>query len=941
MATTRRYPKKNDPESIKAFLGRVLSKTNTYRLERFGTWERVRLMKQGFQWLEPEESDDPTVTPFWRPIEIDETSWMPMPNQNEMIEPLQNECARLQGNGSRPYIRPTEDTPNKIRAANMSKDVLMDKLDACMWREIEHEGSQSCVDFGTWVFSTGWEVDHSKTIRTPVLTALKCPNCDFKVADPSIPKSRVAPLMGDPNTANRIQTSTITDENNPIVPPTYKGKVTHCLTCAVQATLPADPAAAASLVGPTYPKLVAFTPTDEHARTGKDFFGRPLGEDTPLGDVVIENVSVFDAHPENQGIETRAQDMTEFGQSTIRSIEWIYNHFPENGALVDIESPSELMKWHPVAGVARHALGGGDKDLFDHHALVNEWHKQPWCEYNEQTKKVKLNKGRSLMMAGNVVLMDADYMFACEDENGQPTGDAIPRKQYYMVPWEVREKEAFGMGAGEIIIPHQLIINTLLAQVTTTRHLWGSPKLLATEGTDLMYAGFADTGYNSDIYYYRPGDDGEPPKPFGNEQMDSQWTNEYNIYLDSIHRAVGTTEAESGGVPGGGAGDWSAQALMYLGEKSGERRKNRIDRMREAKKRAYKHMLQLIQEKYRETREYRVKRGASDRITLRKFKGSDLSGQVDVQFDDEPAYDTRLVRQAAVKDGMQMGTIVADSAIAKRRINREIGAPTDINEEQNKQVERAQNEWCLFYDEGINPAINPRADDHVIHAQQHTADLMGDEADKLMRDLDWSQIELALWGWDKDFDKLLQMEQMLEMNPPPPSPPQPPPQAPGVPVVPGQAEAAIAQWQHQVQAKQKIDAMPKALELRIFEFQQKWLERIGIFNIPPGPPPPPTPSGTFDAMGQPIMVPAQVQVDTQRQDDVLRVLRMRAHAEGHFRMAEQKAAAAAMGAQSPAPPGGIETAHGMTPGGPGGAQPGPGAGPGPGAATASGGGGMA
>lgn len=936
MGTRRKYPDKDDAGQIDSFLHEVLSQTNTYRMERFGTWERVRLMKQGYQWLEPEESDDPTVTPFWKPLEVDEANWTALPVQNEMIEPLQNETARLQGNGSRPYIRPTEDTPNKIRAATMSKDVLMDRLDECHWREVEHEGCQSCVDFGTWIFATWWDVDYSKTIRTPVLTALKCPTCDFMMASPNIPGGKLMGLMGNPAMQGRMDAKTVTDPNNPMTPPTYKATATHCLTCPAKLPAPAlDPTGTGAPGFPppvSYPKLKAHVPSDDHARTGKDYFGRPLGEDTPLGEACIGNVSVFDAHPENQGIETRIEEMTEFGQATIRTLEWIVNHHPENGAAVEAENAAELMKWHPVAGATRHFMNGAEKDLFTHHALVREWHKKPWVEIDAKTKKAKLNKGRSLIMAGRIVLLDDDYMLECLDENGDPTGDYIPRKQYYMIPWEIREKEAFGLGAGEIIIPHQLTINTLIAQVQTTRHLWGSPKLLCEEGTDLNYAGFADTGYQSDVYYFRPGDNGQAPKPFGNEQMGQEWIQEYKVYLDSIHRAVGTMEAETGGVPGQGASDWSAQALMYLGEKAGERRKNRIDRIREAKKRAYKHMLQLIQEKYRETREYKVKRGNSERITLRKFKGADLQSQCDVQFDDEPAYDTRLVRQAAIKDGMQLGTITADTAIAKRRINRELGAPTDINEEQNQQVGRAIDEWCLFCDEGRDPAVNERADDHTIHAQQHTADLMGDEAETLLEAVDWNQIELALWGWSDDFDQLLAMEQALKANPPTPNPPAVPP-GPDGQVTPQMQQAAEAQWQHQQQAAAMIAAMPKALELRILQFYQGWLDKAGIFNIPPGPPPPAAP----DPMtGQP-MPQAPPQVDLERQSAAMRVLRFRAHAEAHYRLAEQKAAQAAGGMQTPAAPGGTETAHGMIPGSAGQAMAAPGAGPG--ATTASGSGG--
>lgn len=942
MPNGRRYPvpPKDDASKTSTFLDHVLSPDNTYRLERFSIWERVRLMKQNNQWLEPDMSDDPTQTPFWKVTEVDETNWSPMPVQNEMIEPLQNETARLQGNGSRPYIKPTEDTPDKQRAAKLSRDVLLDRLDVLRWREHEHEGVTSCVDFGTWVFRTGWDIDYSKTIKTPVLTAKKCPECDFTVADPSVPPKRVMGMVDDPMMQGRLNVQSMKDENNPLNPATYRAKVTHCLTCQAPPTPPAAPAIPgemmpAELAAPSSawapPELEEYMPKPEQAKNGFDHFKRPLGEDTPIGEVYVENVSVFDYYPENQGLEVKFNQVMENGQATIRSLDWIVNHYPENGAKVQAEDAATLMKWHPVAGSSRHAMGGGEKDLFQNHALVREWHKDPWVVIDEHTKIPKLNRGRSLVMAGPIVLLDDDFMIECKDKTGQPTGDLIPRIQYQVVPWEVREKELFGLGAGELIMPQQVTINTMLAQVQDARHRFGSPKLLAEEGTDLIYAGFADTGYQSDVYYYRPGSEGAKPEPFGNIQMDQEWTNEYNIYVDSIHRAVGTMDAETGGTPGGGKAEWSAQALMYLGEKASERRKNRIDRIREAKRRAYKHMLQLIQEKYREDRDYRVKRvSTSERISIKKFKGLDLQGQHDVVFDDEPAYDTRLVRQAAMKEGLQAGTIIPDTASARRKINRELGAPLDINEEQNKQVERSIDEFCLFFDEGRDPAVSQRGDDHTIHFQQHMLDLMGDEAEQLMSDVDWSQIELALWGWEEDFDALMAMEQQIKLNPPGDKPLAPMPGLDGK-VAPGAAEEALAQWQHAKQIQATLAAMPKALELRIFEFQKQYLEKTGIFNQQQATP------GLAPGLTVPGMPAPPAVVDLPRQNAAHRILRFKAHAEAHYRLSQAEAAKAAGGAMAPAAPGGIETASGTKPGAPGEAIPGSGAGPG--AATASGGGG--
>lgn len=931
-----RLPDNGDPEAgyatkVIEHLKDVTDNDNSHRIERFSIWERVRLMVQNFQWLEPDYTDDPTRTPFWKTMEVDETNFIPMPVQNEMIAPLQNETARLLGTGSRPFVKASEDTPNLQRAAKRSKDVLLDTLRIIHWPEKEHRWAQSMSYFGTGIIKTYWNIDFSKTIRTPVRSAVRCPDCMMAFAHPRVPMAKAPELVDNPRMQGRFRGGqTVTDPNNRFMAPKVtRAEVTHCLACQED---PGEPPLVDELSGveldpgrpgKPVPKLVPFVPNEKERKGGTDYFGRPLGQDTPIGEPGLDVLSLYDAFPENGGLDVAVDEITEMGEARVRSLDWIVNHFPHNGGEVKAESSSELMRWHPILGASRHYLAQTDKNLFNNHSLVREWNKQPWVELSEDEatgKKVpKLNRGRSIVVAGLVVLMDDDFMIDCHDKDGQPTGELIPRVQYQIVPWEVREKEIFGLGAGELIIPQQVTINTMLAQVQDARHRNGSPKLLCKEGMDLQYAGFTDTGYQSDVYYYRAEGD-EKPEPFGNQQMTQEWLQEYSVYLDSINRAVGAQDAETGKVPNDSKSEWSAQALMYLGEKSSERRRNRIDRMREAKKRAYRHLLQLIQEKVREDRDYRVFRTTNERLTVRKFKGLDLAGQNDVEFDDEPAYDTRMVRRAAVTEGLDRGTIIADTDLARRKINRELGAPLDINEDKNKQIERAIDEWCLFYDDGKDPAVDRRGDAHLLHFQQHMLDLMGEEAEQLLEGIDWNQIELALWGWNDDFDALMAAEADLRANPLTPEPIIP--KAPDGSVIPEIAQQAVAMWEQRKAIAEKIAAMPRALELRIFEFQKTWLDDQQIFAT---------------SVVQTPMGPQPTAINLERQKKVHRILRFKAHAEAHYREAMTQSAQAGVGAAIPAPAGAPETAAGMVPGGAGSAIAAPGGGPG--ATTMSGSGG--
>lgn len=915
-------PPRDDPNKIKAFLEAELAPDTGYRIEKMSVWERARLMVPGQQWLEQDYGDDPTRTPYWKSIQVDETNWTPMPTYNAMVAPIQNETARLEGQGRRPYVRPTEDSPRKERAAKLARDILRSKLDDIRWRETEHHGCQFMSHFGTWVLKTYWDLDWTKTFRAPVTTARRCPSCGLVLASRSIPDAKVQELMGDQALAERFSVKQGLDQDDE---PVFRATATHCLQCQETPPVPGlgpmpDGTFDAGAPGVPVPALESYLPTPDEAKLSKDYFGRPLGEDLPLGDVACECVNLWDFFPENQGIDVGPDGPAEFGETRVRSLDWIRNHFPTHSEDVVAETAEDLMRWHPVAGGSRDWVGGSmsDASMFSHHALAREWHKLPWVELDERTKKPSLNRGRSFAMAGRVLLYDGDFMLECHDAEGNATGELYPRVQYQIIPWEIRERETFGLGAAELIFSQQEAINTMLAQVQDARHRFGSPKLLCRQGMDLTYAGFADTGYNSDIYYYQADGD-EQPIPFGNQQMSQEWVSEFRLYLEGINTTIGVSEAETGDVPGNTQSPWAAQALMYMGEKSSERRRNRIDRIREAKKRAYRHLLQLMQENYREDRQYTVSRSTSDRIAIKKFRGLDLDSQWDVEFDDEPAYDTRAVRRAATMDAVKLGTIVADTEIAKRKINKELGAPNDINEEQNSQSERAVNEWCGFFDEGKQPAVSLRGDNHTIHYQQHLRDFYGEDTEDLLVEVDWNQIELALWGSEDDFDQIMALEAELKLNPPTAQPLQALP-GPDGQVTPADTMAAQQAWQQKMQQQQVVAALPKALELRLVHVWQKMLDQSGVFRT--GTTPGPVPG---------VMA---VTTDTERQKNVAKLLRWKAHTEAHFRTAQKLSGMAAAGAQMPAAPGGVETQAGTIPGSPGTSLPGSGAGLG--ATTAAG-----
>jgi hypothetical protein len=860
--------------TLRDFLDHVTKPDTIHRVRRFSLWEKARLYYQSDQWLQRDLGTDATRSPFWKPLEVDPDEWMPMPVRNEMAGPIRHEVSRLVGTGHRPYIRIDRETPEANRAAALGKDVLQDKLDKLRWPEKEFEGTLHSVQYGTWVQKWGIEHDYTKPERKPVTTAMRCPVCQATLSSVILPKGTA---VGPGVERREIPRS------DPYEEPEVEIRATGCPRCQVAPVLETsiDEETGETLVGdtpgPPNP-LEPYLPSEEEARESLDLYGRPLGQDLPCVDVFLRNVSVYDFFPENSGIDARLGEVLEVAECHVESLDWIRAHY-KNGREVKPMDPQEIFRWHPLNCSEYEAL---DPNLFDHHSEVREWHKQPWLEEDPKTKTFALNRGRSIVMAGDTVLLDGDLMI----ESQINPGTYLPRVTYDWVAWEPRDRELFGISGSEWMFDDQDSINVRNSQVQYARHKFGNPNLLAPDGADLSFKGFADTGYSSDIWYYKSDPNNDKPERLSGEQLGPAWVQEENLDLDSIQRRMGTMEVEQGDAP---KDVTAASALMFLGEKAAEGRKSRIMRYREFKRRMYKGILELIHEFYRDEHYYHV-RDRNDRWAVRSFKGTDLLGQTNVQLEDESAYDLRMLRNEAIKEGLDRRIINADDFESKRRIARHLEIPMEINEDQNLQADAAEAESMAMLSDGEEPIIDQRLDYHLIHFQVHTLSLMNDRFRAMASACQWRRLKLALWDWEEQYEQIRATEMALKMNPPGDQPPQPE-QSPSPEMDSPELKAMqdevyskqVDAWQRAKEAEAKIAAMPKAVELRLMNLWQGMLGQAGI-TVPP-----------------------------ESQEQVSFLMRFEAHMQGHYLLAKQQAEAAQGGAQLPAAPGGDATATGMMP----------------------------
>lgn len=869
--------------------------THPYRIRQCSNWRKADLFMQNEPWLIKSYGSDPTRTQHWTPLEFDahDVGAIPTPRYDEFTGPIENEAARLGRPEYKPYVRPSGESPDiKTRtAAKLAEKILTQALEDMHWNEQEDQGELHMPLYGGWWAKSWFDYSWEKTTRIGVEGALRCPSCDFRMASAEIPYERamgsgptdlnpeaevVPPLFPRPG-IERVEPP------DPMVEgamPTFKTSV--CLTCEDHeeqgmvdkpvldetgntmldpAGQPVTRQAFGTKRVPGGPKLEPFTPVDEELQQ-KDFLGRDLGEDVPLGEWKIKTCMPDTIFLENLGIGVRLNEFQEITEVHVESLEWICNRY-ENGHQVKAESPRALMEYHQVAGERAIAYGsdGSGMTLFGNHARVKETHKKPWREevkdaQGRGTGKYRMNRGRTLIIASDVVLFDGDYLM----ESKTNPGTTFPRVEYLYCPQRLRSGggEHSGISESEGIFDACENIVEIKSQIQDARQTEGSPKWLVPRGVNFDYERGGNAG---DVWIHDPiPESNVKPERIPSELINSEIFTELSSDTDYIARRTRLNDVESGNVP---AGITAALALQILAEQSGEVRRPRIRRIREMLQRLYRHGLVLMHELVREPRKYWEKDDRND-WTEKCWTGADMMGQTDVRIDAEPEHDSDVQQKQIVTDSVDKGLIDLQNPRMRRLTAKKTGLPAEIYEDEDLQEESAEREFQELMDEDVPPVVDMDLDYHMAHNQRHGLDMHSEKWRELEKDAGWGTVELLLWGWQEAFD----------MQPGAPVPMLDP--ATGQPVIdPATGQPATAPGPETPGLEQHVrETMPtiKAMELIILEAWKLILQEAG-YVVPP-----------------------------HQAKALQKVLRMRAHNSAHKRLQQQEAMQAQAGAPVVAAP---------------------------------------
>jgi hypothetical protein len=176
-------------------------------------------------------------------------------------------------------------------------------------------------------------------------------------------------------------------------------------------------------------------------------------------------------------------------------------------------------------------------------------------------------------------------------------------------------------------------------------------------------------------------------------------------------------EVERGQVPPNVA---AATAIAYLKTESGEKRRPRIKRMRNALVRNWDHGLQLMAALYIEPREYSYEDEFSEERWA--FIQGDVIAAANPKVDiyPTPDYDMQDSQRESIRDMVQLGILRPDQTPQlNRKLIKTLEPSLEFFVEDDLQEDQAEREWRDFKEAGIVPVIDPSLDDPMTHYQLH------------------------------------------------------------------------------------------------------------------------------------------------------------------------------------------------------------------------------
>ena len=692
-----------EEEEIIAYRDRHFARYSAYRNKHLQRISRNLYYEIGRQWIE----EDAEVTLdgargfAFREMSQSIDTQLPRPVTNLVTPAVDVEFATLAKRQWVPKVVTFSRDPRAEAAAKVANDILSDNLEKVRWHDLRDRFTRNMIIMGTMTICSFWDEPYYETSWIATEQPHGCKHCGNAFAAPVMPISEADAMMG-------------------VTPEPFNGK---CPICSAQGVEP-----------------IELSEEDSHQ---PDAFGRPLGQSVPKGRPNIELISPFEYYPENSGIGVEPGDEKIHGIVKVRSLDWVWERYPQIMEELQPESAEDMMREHPLLGewdiVGRYdyALDAG---IYDNHVRVFTLFAEP---------SYRFPMGRSIVIVGrhqNFVVENGPLNREISDDNGQTF--SVPKARVESAVWKPREGEFWGKGLPDDLISPQNRVNGIDAQVIEARERMGSPNLIIPEDADLQGPEFRQNYGLGKLYRYAlsPLNPQAKPEVFGSILMPQGVNNERQACIEDMTRIVGPSDIEIGEAP---RNVTTTSGLQILGEQAERRRGTRERQITTAFEKIWGHFLEMLWVLRVEPDTYEAE-NPDGTWELKQYDRNSIAGQTKVKIEKQAYIDKSIFMREATREALVDQLYDPSNPLARKRLLENMGLPTDINEDSNLQIDHTKRAWADFVDEGRIPIIDPSVDNPQIRYQVFGTMLLQEEGAKLAESAGWQQILPLIAGWEEE-----------------------------------------------------------------------------------------------------------------------------------------------------------------------------------------------
>lgn len=671
----------HSPQSLKDYIARHLNpwsprrRWNTQRAA-LNTW-----MYLGRQWIEPVGELVPGAGTFhFRELFRDSKGTFPRPVTNIIGAAVDNEVARLTRKELVPDTRAGRSEPDWIEAAKLAREILKWELGKVLWGDKREQIAMNLTLEGTAIARSYWHENQYDVVFNAALDAVQCPSCRAIFSSPVVPRSFATlamPVQNEPREMMHKDSLAPFQEEGEASAMHPDGiervRMQHCPMCT-------DPQ-----------RLEPYMVSEEEAKTGTDLFNRSLGVATNKGQPNIQVLQTHEYYPQNTGIGIEPHECQIHHQMTVETLENVASRFPDIADKIFPEEPSTLLRLNPLFSepVFGQLAGAGQSDdysssieTYDRHVRVREVVVDPMPGIKG------LEDGGWIVQVNDQILAQP-LMVSVDSQDGPRK---VARVKYAFARFKRVPGYFYGRTFVDDLVPINRRLNEIDAQWVDLRER-GKPTIFAPPDTEFRTK--AESQGSMVVVYvdgpdptWNPKDGMFPGMPLSGQEYSQERA---NCFTDA--QMVGSAQDIEMGRGSGGVKTTSG--LMLLSEEAAQKRGPRERGLAGMYETLWQQHLDMTWALQRNKGEIEVL-AAESVYQLKSYRGEDLLGSIRVKLDARAGYDNTLYNKEAAGEAMQLGLVNVGDPVVKEKLMEIMRLPSDLNEDQNNQVKRAESAWSEF-----------------------------------------------------------------------------------------------------------------------------------------------------------------------------------------------------------------------------------------------------